>query len=29
LVERIKSELAALLRRDRFASVAAAIGSGG
>ena len=29
LVERIKSELAALLRRDRFASVAAAVGSGG
>jgi dihydroorotate dehydrogenase len=29
LIERIKSELAALLRRDRFASVAAAVGSGG
>jgi dihydroorotate dehydrogenase len=29
LVARIKSELAALLRRDGFASVAAAVGSGG
>ncbi len=29
LIERIESELAALLRRDRFASLAAAIGSGG
>jgi len=29
LIERIKSEFAALLRRDRFDSVAAAVGSGG